>query len=657
MTQKTFYITTPIYYPSDKLHIGHSYTTVAADAMARFKRLTGFDVHFLTGTDEHGQKIERRAQAADKDPQAFVDEIVVWIKKLWDILDISYDGFIRTTEERHKLSVQNIFRQFFEQGDIYKSKYEGWYCTPCETFWAERQLEEGKNCPNPDCRRPVELVGEESYFFKMSKYADRLIRHIEENPEFIQPVSRKNEILNNFLKPGLEDLCVSRTTFKWGIPVPFDEGHIIYVWLDALSNYITALGYKSANESLLQKYWPADVQLIGKDIVRFHTIYWPIFLMALGLELPKQVFGHGWVLLDEGKMSKSRGNVVNPELLVERYGSDAIRYFLLREIPFGADGNFSEEALVQRLNYDLANDLGNLLNRTLAMLNKYFKGTLPPPAAEDKGDTELKAAALSIPGRMESLMNQLQFSNALAELWKFIGTVNKYIDDSAPWTLAKEGKNDRLATVMFNMFEGIRIISVLLLPFMPRTPGRIWKQIGIENETRLHNWGSLSTFGLMPPGAKTVPGEVLFPRLELTAEGGGPVRQATKKEKPPSATAAPAQSENKAAKEEMIGIEDFARVDLRIAVIKEAERVKGADKLLKLKVDIGAEERQVVAGIALHYNPEDLVGKSVVFVANLKPVKLRGIQSEGMLLAAQDSSGRLVLTTTLQEIAAGSKVK
>ena len=373
MAKKTYYITTPIYYPSDKLHIGHSYTTVAADAMARFKRLTGYDVYFLTGTDEHGQKIERRAQEAGKSPQQFVDEIVEWIKQLWEILDISHDDFIRTTEERHKESVQKIFQKFYDQGDIYKSKYEGWYCTPCEAFWTERQLEEG-SCP--DCKRAVELVAEESYFFKMSKYADQLMAYIENNPSFIQPVSRKNEMVNNFLKPGLEDLCVSRTTFRWGIPVPFDPAHVIYVWLDALSNYITALGYLSDNDKKMEAFWPADVQLIGKEIVRFHTIYWPIFLMALGLELPKQVFGHGWLLLDEGKMSKSKGNVIDPEVLVDRYGSDAIRYFLLREIPFGADGHFSEDALVQRLNFDLANDLGNLLNRTLAMLEKYFGGKI-----------------------------------------------------------------------------------------------------------------------------------------------------------------------------------------------------------------------------------------------------------------------------------------
>ncbi|MBS4023275.1 MAG: methionine--tRNA ligase [Dethiobacter sp.] len=651
MDKKTFYITTPIYYPSDKLHIGHSYTTVAADAMARFKRLKGYDVHFLTGTDEHGQKIERRAIEAGSEPQVFVDEVVAWIKKLWSILDISYDDFIRTSEPRHKLSVQKMFQKYYEQGDIYKSKYEGWYCTPCEAFWTERQLDAG-SCP--DCKRPVELLAEESYFFKMSRYAGRLMEYIDKNPDFIQPASRKNEMINNFLKPGLEDLCVSRTTFKWGIPVPFDEGHIIYVWLDALSNYITALGYASEDEEKLNRYWPADVQLIGKEIVRFHTIYWPIFLMALGLELPKKVFGHGWLLLDEGKMSKSKGNVIDPVVLVDRYGSDAIRYFLLREIPFGADGSFSEEALVLRLNFDLANDLGNLLNRTLAMLEKYFQGNVPQPGDEDKHDEELKQAALTLPARMEGLMDQLQFSGALAELWKFIGNANKYIDDTAPWALAKSGRQERLATVMYNLLECIRIVSVLLQPYMPRTPQKIWQQLGIAGIKETQSWESLSKFGVFPAGVKTSPGEVLFPRLELTGEGGAPVRQATKKDKP-QLQSAPDGDKNEDTG--LVSIEEFSRLDLRVARIITAERIEGADKLLKLKVDLGSEERQVVAGIAKHYLPEQLVEKRVLFVANLKPAKLRGILSEGMLLAASDSSGRLVLTTTEEAVAPGSKVR
>ena len=652
MDKKTFYITTPIYYPSGKLHIGHSYTTVAADAMARFKRLTGYDVFFLTGTDEHGQKIERRSQESGKEPQEFVDEIVDWIKKLWEILDISYDDFIRTTEERHKTAVQKIFQRFYDQGDIYKSKYEGWYCTPCEAFWTERQLSEG-SCP--DCKRPVELVAEESYFFKMSKYADRLMEYIENNPNFIQPVSRKNEMINNFLRPGLEDLCVSRTTFRWGIPVPFDPNHVIYVWLDALSNYITALGYPTGDEEKFRAYWPADVQLIGKEIVRFHTIYWPIFLMALGVELPKQVFGHGWLLLEEGKMSKSKGNVVDPEVLVDRYGSDAIRYFLLREIPFGADGHFSEEALVQRLNFDLANDLGNLLNRTLAMLKKYYDGKTPAPQKEAEIDGELKSMAEALPAQMEALMNQLQFSNALAAVWKYVARANKYIDEVAPWTLAKAQDQERLATVMYNLLESIRIVSVLLLPFMPRTPERIWRQLGIPEKSELQTWESVQKFGGLPPGAVTMPGEVLFPRMELTGEGGAPVRQTTKKDKPaPEKTKETERTDNT---EGLITIDDFARVDLRVAEITAAQKVEGADKLLKLTVSLGEEERQVVAGIAMHYQPDSLPGKRVLFVANLKPAKLRGIRSDGMLLAASDDDGNLVLATTETPISPGSKVK
>ena len=653
MERRAFYITTPIYYPSDKLHIGHCYTTVAADAMARFKRLTGHDVLFLTGTDEHGQKIERRAQEAGKEPQQYVDEIVVWIKALWEMLNISYDDFIRTTEERHQQSVQKIFQQFCDQGDVYRSKYEGWYCTPCEAFWTERQIKAG-TCP--DCSRPVELVAEESYFFRMSKYVDRLTEHIEKNPDFILPVARKNEMVNSFLKPGLDDLCVSRTTFRWGIPVYFDDKHVIYVWLDALSNYITALGYNSADKSKFQTYWPADVHLMAKEIVRFHAIYWPIFLMALGLELPKKIFGHGWLLFDEGKMSKSKGNVINPEILVERYGSDAIRYFLLRDIPFGVDGNFSEEALLHRLNFDLANDLGNLLNRTMAMLGKFYGGVVPAPAEKTPADKVLTEAAQSLAPKIEELMDQLQFSVALGELWKFIGLANKYIDEQAPWSLLKAGNKERLSAVMYNLVESVRIVSVLLRPFMPQTPPRIWEQIGIANRPELHTWESILEFGRFQPHTKTAPGEVLFPRMEL-GENGAPVRQATKKDNAPSQKEVRKTPAENSAGTEPIGIEEFARIDLRVAKIVSAQPVAGTDKLLKLTVDLGDEQRQVVAGIALHYRPEELPGRDVLFVANLKPVKLRGIISQGMLLAAQDSAGRLVLTTTEGPMPPGSRVK
>lgn len=649
--KETFYITTPIYYPSDKLHIGHSYTTVAADAMSRFKRLTGYDVMFLTGTDEHGQKIEKVAKEHGVTPKQYVDKIVAGIKELWQLLDITYDDFIRTTDKRHEDVVQKIFKRLYDQGDIYKSEYEGWYCTPCESFWTEHQLKEG-NCP--DCGRGVELVKEESYFFRLSKYQDRLIKHIEEHPEFIQPRSRQNEMLSNFLRPGLEDLCVSRTSFKWGIPVTFDEKHVIYVWIDALSNYITALGYLTENQEKYKKYWPADVHLVGKEIVRFHTIIWPAMLMALGEPLPKQVFGHGWLILEGGKMSKSKGNVVDPVVLVERYGLDAVRYFLLREVPFGADGVFSNESMISRINSDLANDLGNLVSRTVAMIDKYFNGDIPAPSASEDFDKDLEQLALATPSKVESLMNQLLFSNALGEIWKLISRTNRYIDETAPWILAKSEENrPRLGTVMYHLAETLRMISVLISPFMPKTPLEIQRQLGIE-EGHNTTWESLKEFGCIQAGTRVARGEVIFPRLDLVKE-----LEALDNIKQQNAP----KSEEKDVVEPVssilpeITIEDFAKLDLRVAKVTACERVEKADKLLKLTLDVGGKSRQVVSGIAKHYSPEEMIGKSVIIIANLKPVKLRGILSEGMILAASDENGKLVLTTVSDEISSGAEVR
>lgn len=647
--RKSFYITTPIYYPSDNLHIGHAYTTVAADCMARFKRMQGYDVFYLTGTDEHGQKIERAAREKGLEPIEYIDGIVANIKKLWQTLLISNTDFIRTTEQRQKEVVQKIFNRVYEQGDIFLSEYEGWYCSPCETFFTERQLTEGK-CP--DCGRDVEMLKEASYFFKMSKYAPRLLEHIENHPDFIQPESRRNEVVN-FIKSGLEDLCVSRTTFQWGIPVPFNQSHVVYVWFDALINYLTGVGYLQ-DDKMFAKYWPADVHLMAKDIIRFHAIIWPIMLMALDLPLPKTVMAHGWIMLEGGKMSKSKGNVIDPGILVDKYGVDAVRYYLIKELSFGQDGVYSEEILVNRINSDLANDLGNLISRTAAMVIKYFGGTIPVAGTYTELDLQLKEAARQAFYEATDKLEKLDFSNYLNATARLVSRANKYIDETAPWQLAKDpSQTERLATVMYNLMECIRIVLTLTAPAMPTLMARANQQLGLWEDYTTVIWNDAGQWGATRSGTQVLKGEALFPRVDLKSLEEDPAALPAPAESAPDPEA---QTVGRTAEQEYITIEDFGRLDLRVAEVVACEKMKKADKLLILTLKVGEEERTVVSGIARHYTPEEMVGKKVVLLANLKPTKLRGVMSHGMILAASDDKDVDVLTIT-KDIGSGERVK
>lgn len=648
MSEK-FYITTPIYYPSGKWHIGTCYTTVICDAIARFKRMQGYDVFYLTGTDEHGQKIEQSAKDNGISPKEWVDKQVGSLKDLWKLLDISYDKFIRTTDDDHEKAVAKIFDKLYQSGDIYKDEYEGWYCVPCESFWTKSQLVDGK-CP--DCGREVQMTKESSYFFRLSKYEDKIKQLFEENPEFLLPKSREKEMINSFLKPGLQDLAVSRTSFKWGIPVPFDDEHVIYVWIDALTNYITALGYMSDNDEMFKKYWPADIHMMAKEIVRFHSIIWPAILMALDLPMPKQVYAHGWLMLGDGKISKSKGNIVDPVELCNRFSVDAIRYYLLREVPFGQDGLYTNEMLLKRINTDLANMLGNLVSRTQAMIVQYFDGELP--ASQEKGDfdDELIAVCEKAYGEVCKKMNDLNVPEALSEIFKVVARANKYIDETMPWILNKEGKKERLATVMFNLAETIRICTILLKPFLVETPQKIFESFSIAEN--LQGFDSIEKFGADIAGNKVEKTDALFKRLNIEKEVKAMEDFASKQNAKQTKKKKSAKIENVVNVQE-ITIDDFAKIALKVGVVKKAEKVEKADKLLKFAVDIAGEERTIVSGIAKYYNPDELIGQEVVVVSNLKPAKLRGIESQGMLLCAVNGD-ELSLVAPIKKMPSGSEV-